>query len=160
MAVNSINHDMEEKKINSYHDSCHDINHNMVSCHDHELAKSDWNYLVNVLETWGVFAPRAVIKKYGGNVCWDAMIKVKDYRPRIPGAYFTKIVRNAKPSVVPTNRKVYKLKPKKSNNLPTQEAYTNYKAARIWINSLTDNDLADSRIKEELEKIKKEFNFG
>lgn len=86
------------------HESCHDTCNegiNTLSCHDHvmfskekKLSLSDYNYLVNQLESWRVFAPRAVIKRYGALNAWEAMIRTKDFKARVPGAYFTKVIRS------------------------------------------------------------------
>lgn len=94
----------------SDHDSvCHESIHSLI-CHDSEekqtkktetknadqakLSKSDWWYLVNQLEQWRVFNPRAIITKYGPFNAWEAMVRTKENHPRIPGAYFTKVVRS------------------------------------------------------------------
>lgn len=102
--------------VSSYHEhvmkSCHDSDHDTLchesihslTCHDSEekqakkseakLSKSDWWYLVNQLEQWRVFNPRAIITKYGPFNAWEAMVRTKENHPRIPGAYFTKVVRS------------------------------------------------------------------
>lgn len=102
--------------VSSYHEhvmiSCHDLGHDSLchesihslTCHDSEvnqakkseakLSKSDWWYLVNQLEQWRVFNPRAIISKYGPFNAWEAMVRTKENHPRIPGAYFTKVVRS------------------------------------------------------------------
>lgn len=80
---------------------CHDMNerneyHNMISCHDvkETISKNDYFYLVETLEKWRVFYPKAQIKKYGAKNCWEAMNRVKSSNARVPGAYFTATVRN------------------------------------------------------------------
>lgn len=52
------------------------------------LNKSDWQYLVKTLESWRVFAPRAVVKK-NPRLAWHIMTLCKDASVRVPGAYFT-----------------------------------------------------------------------
>ena len=59
-----------------------------------QLVKSDWWYLVQTLESWNVFKPRAIIKKYGALNCWEAMLRTKENYPKCKGAYFTKVVRS------------------------------------------------------------------
>ena len=83
------NHDM------SCHDSiCHDNthtnNHDMseVSEDSGRLSKTDWWYLVNTLESWRVFNPRAVVKK-NPQLAWRVMNLCKDPSIRVKGAYFT-----------------------------------------------------------------------
>lgn len=102
------------KKMNYDNISCHEICHdslchesiNSLICHDsaltktevlkkqEKLSKDDWWYLVEVLEKWRVYNPRAIITKYGAMNCWEAMIRTKENRPRVHGAYFTKVVRS------------------------------------------------------------------
>ena len=88
---------------NSYHDNhdmishdslCHEGNNTLIchdSCHEIEqqqLEKSDWWYLVNQLEKWRVYNPRAVVKK-NPLVAWRVMNLCKDPQVRVKGAYFT-----------------------------------------------------------------------
>lgn len=74
---------------------CHEGNIPSI-CYDRQrqLSKADWWYLVETLEKWHVYCPRAIITKYGALNCWEAMVRTKENRPRIAGAYFTKVVRN------------------------------------------------------------------
>lgn len=97
--------------MKSCHDTCNDLCHESIhslTCHDSKretkkvieakpeakLSKNDWWYLVNQLEQWRVFNPRAIITKYGPFNAWEAMIRTKENSPRVPGAYFTKVVRS------------------------------------------------------------------
>lgn len=75
--------------------TCNDSNVSLI-CYDRNkrIEKSEWWYLVEVLEKWHVYSPRAIISKYGAMNCWQAMLKTKENRPRNAGAYFTKVVRN------------------------------------------------------------------
>lgn len=52
------------------------------------LSKDEWWYLVNTLETWGVFKPRAIIKKNPA-AAWKVMNLCKDKQVRHKGSYFT-----------------------------------------------------------------------
>ena len=101
-----------EHDMISCHDTCNDLCHESIhslTCHDSEqkeqkiktkkaeqakLSKSDWWYLVQQLEQWRVFNPRAIITKYGPFNAWEAMVRTKENSPRVPGAYFTKVVRS------------------------------------------------------------------
>lgn len=87
-------HDMKSCYDNVMN-TCHDKSISLI-CHDSKskLSKNDWWYLVNTLEQWKVYNPRAIITKYGPFNCWEAMQRTKENHPRIPGAYFTKVVRN------------------------------------------------------------------
>ena len=75
--------------------TCYEGNNPLI-CYDSKkrISKEDWWYLVETLEKWHVFSPRAIITKYGALNCWEAMTRTKENRPRNAGAYFTKVVRN------------------------------------------------------------------
>lgn len=75
-------------------DLCNEGNNPLICNDSKKLEKSDWWYLVQTLEKWHVFKPRAIITKYGAFNCWEAMQLTKENRPRVPGAYFTKVVRS------------------------------------------------------------------
>lgn len=84
----------------------HNMNHDMICndrlchegintpiCNDHVMSKgmlekSEWWFLVTTLEKWGVFNPRAVIKKNPA-IAWRVMNLCKDPSVRVKGAYFT-----------------------------------------------------------------------
>ena len=71
------------------HDTCHEVN-NILTCHDssNRLNKTDWQYLVDTLDKWRVFNPRAIVKK-NPQAAWKCMNLCKDKGVRVPGAYFT-----------------------------------------------------------------------
>ena len=52
------------------------------------LDKNDWYYLVQTLESWGVFKPRAIVKK-NPLAAWKCMNLCKDKNVRHKGSYFT-----------------------------------------------------------------------
>lgn len=52
------------------------------------LDKNDWWYLVDTLESWGVFKPRAIVKKNPA-AAWKCMNLCKDRQVRHKGSYFT-----------------------------------------------------------------------
>lgn len=61
-----------------------------IICNDSnikKLEKSDWWYLVQTLESWGVFKPRAIIKK-DPLAAWKCMNLAKDNQAKSKGAYF------------------------------------------------------------------------
>lgn len=60
---------------------------------DNRLSKDEWWYLVNTLDSWRVFNPRAVIKK-NPVLAWHCMNLCKDNNVRVPGAYFTRCFKN------------------------------------------------------------------
>lgn len=57
------------------------------------LSKDEWWYLVNTLDSWRVFNPRAIIKRNPA-LAWKCMNLCKDNNVRIPGAYFTRCFKN------------------------------------------------------------------
>lgn len=67
-----------------------DINTHSI-CNDSKvkrLDKNDWWYLVQTLESWGVFKPRAIVKK-NPLAAWKVMNLCKDKQVRHKGSYFT-----------------------------------------------------------------------
>ena len=161
MAVNALQineHDMISCHESNYLKSCHD------SCHANQLSKSDWFYLVSVLEGWRVFNPRSVIKHYGALNCWEAMIKTKDFTPRVPGAYFTKTVRQ----ISGLCAKAQNFEKKSNSSVPEnphinfsdEELFSDYKKASNFLCHLTKNDLRNPEIFKKSEELKKHWNFG
>lgn len=143
--------------------SCHDQSHEVTqldSCHDDsaagKLSKSDWYYLVEILESWRVYNPRAVIKRYGALNCWEAMVRTKDFTPRVPGAYFTKVVRQ----LTGMNGKLQELKIQQEKSVSLMEAFNDYKVAQKWLCSLTDKDLENPETVINRDKLMRKFNFG
>lgn len=101
----------ETKKQNEHvmicHDTCYDVCHEGINthviCHDsvqvnqksgqvseqvNRISKDEWQFLVDTLEKWRVFNPRAVVKKNPA-AAWRCMNLCKDRNVRVPGAYFT-----------------------------------------------------------------------
>ena len=98
----------EQTKRYDYHVmTCHDTSHEginiPITCHDSEqsrntlqlenqtenrISKDEWLFLVETLDKWHVFNPRAVVKKNPA-AAWKVMNLCKDKGVRVPGAYFT-----------------------------------------------------------------------
>lgn len=170
----TCNHDMLschiEGSLTSCHthglESCHDQGHEGIkrySCHESneienykKLSKEDWTYLVGVLESWRVYNPRAVIKRYGALNAWEAMIRTEDFTPRVPGAYFTKVIR----SLTGMNGKLQELKNQEKKRASLIEAFNDYKAARTYLCSISDEDLRNPEIALNVNKLKEKWNFG
>lgn len=70
--------------------SCNERVNSLSICNDSvtRLDKNDWYYLVNTLESWGVFKPRAIVKK-NPLAAWKCMNLCKDKQVRHKGSYFT-----------------------------------------------------------------------
>ena len=87
----SSTHDM----IGHEHDYelCHEGINTHSICHDSRLSKDEWWFLVNTLEAWRVFNPRAVVKRNPA-LAWKCMTLCKDNGVRVPGAYFTRCFKN------------------------------------------------------------------
>lgn len=182
MALNTVDtellntfsyHDMtschKEERLTSCHShvvSCHDKGHDVLqrhSCHEQstdksykQLSKEDWTYLVGVLETWRVFNPRSVVKRYGALNCWEAMIRTKDFSPRVPGAYFTKVVRQ----ITGMNGKLQEVKKQQKETISAIEAFNDFKSARTYLLSITDADLKNPDVADNVEKIRRKWNLG
>ncbi len=74
-------------------DSCDDLCNEGINtpiiCNDSgKLDKADWWYLVSTLEKWGVYKPRAIVKK-NPYAAWHCMNLCKDRQVRHKGSYFT-----------------------------------------------------------------------
>ncbi len=173
----SCYHDMtsclREESLTSCHIhglSCHDQSHEVTqrySCHEScggenfqenykQLSKDDWNYLVSVLESWRVYNPRSVVKRYGALNAWEAMIRTKDFSPRVPGAYFTKVIR----SLTGMDGKLRELRKQQQKTISVIEAFKDYKAARLYLESITSKDLENPEIALNVNKLKMKWNFG
>lgn len=70
--------------------SCNEGINTPSICNDSvtRLDKNDWWYLVQTLESWGVFKPRAIVKK-NPVAAWKCMNLCKDRQVRHKGSYFT-----------------------------------------------------------------------
>ena len=75
-------------------DSCNELCNEGINtlsiCNDSKvkrLDKNDWWYLVNQLEEWGVYKPRAIVKKNPA-AAWKCMNLAKDNYAKSKGAYF------------------------------------------------------------------------
>lgn len=148
-----MHHDMESCHESKYLNSCHE------SCHEKLLSKEDWFYLVRILEGWRVFNPRSVIKYYGALNCWEAMIRTKDFCPRVPGAYFTKTVRDIS-GKGKKNNQVVKINEPVKFQFSDDELFSDYKKASNFIVSLKDSDLKNPEIFAKFEAVKQRWNFG
>ena len=72
-------------------DLCNEGINTPIICNDSnvkKLEKSDWWYLVNTLESWGVYKPKAIVKKNPA-AAWKCMNLCKDRQVRHKGSYFT-----------------------------------------------------------------------
>ena len=101
---------MQYEQTNRYDNhvmTCHDTSHEGINipftCYDSEqvnqksvqvsdqvnrISKEEWQFLVDTLESWRVFNPRAIVKKNPA-AAWKCMNLCKDKGVRVPGAYFT-----------------------------------------------------------------------
>ena len=70
----------------SSNELCNEGINTLSICND-RLDKNDWWYLVNQLEEWGVFKPRAIVKK-NPVAAWKCMNLAKDNYAKSKGAYF------------------------------------------------------------------------
>lgn len=71
--------------------TCNEGINTPIICNDSNvkrLDKNDWWYLVDTLESWGVFKPRAIVKKNPA-AAWKCMNLCKDRQVRHKGSYFT-----------------------------------------------------------------------
>lgn len=77
--------------------SKHALEKENKTCYD-MIDKQEYVRLLNQLDAWRVFAPRAIVKKYGVKTVQLAVEYTKATKNvRVPGAYFTYMVRQLKP---------------------------------------------------------------
>lgn len=91
-----------QKHYDNHVMTCYEIGHEGINthviCHDsnetpqNRISKDEWYYLVDTLESWRVFNPRAVVKK-DPVAAWKCMNLCKDKNVRVKGAYFTACLR-------------------------------------------------------------------
>ena len=81
--------DAQNAMITCDESSCNEGINTPIICNDSiRLDKTDWWYLVQTLESWGVFKPRAIVKKNPA-AAWKCMNLCKDRQVRQKGSYFT-----------------------------------------------------------------------
>lgn len=69
--------------------SCNEgINTHSICNDSSRISKDEWWYLVEQLTAWGVFKPRAIVKKNPA-AAWKCMNLCKDKQVRNKGSYFT-----------------------------------------------------------------------
>lgn len=88
-----MNHNMNHNM------SCYDIkfinNHNMN--HDMsymQVSKQEYARICSILEQWGVFAPKKIIKEHTPLKVKEAISRVEYIQPRNKGAYFMTVVKS------------------------------------------------------------------
>lgn len=77
--------------VNTKHSMLHNMQEKKESWK--QLNKFEYATLLNQLDAWGVFASKAIVRKYGALVCWQAMKSAKMSNASNKGAYFTKVAR-------------------------------------------------------------------
>ena len=91
---NDLTHDMNHVMTHDMvcnDELCHEVIQPIKcyeSCHENQLDKSEWWYLVNTLTEWRVYNARSVVKR-NPRLAWKIMNLCKDKRVRVKGAYFT-----------------------------------------------------------------------
>ena len=162
--INHVMHDMTYNASNkkAYHEPYYET-----------INKSDYVRLLNQLDAWNVYAPKALVKKYGVKTVQLAVEYTKSTpNVRVPGAYFTYMIRqlktkNIEPTQKPqtTENKVLDTNiPKehkieyKGTQLPQIE---NWRDARKFLCDYMDGcyDNTDNVINF-VKEIKRRYNFG
>lgn len=160
-----ICHDSNEMKKG------HDIGHDISLSNQEMISKNDYHYLVQVLEGWRVFYPKAQIKKYGAKNCWIAMQRVKSSNARTPGAYFTITVRNlikeerSRGDLTPLKNEKGMITPK-TNLTPVKNdcdlpQIDNWMQARQFICDVYEGKIKQNdNVIELMNQVKRKYNFA
>jgi len=156
--------------------SCHDMplkKENMpCTCYE-TINKRDYVLLLKQLEDWRVFAPKAIVKKYGVITVKTAIEYTKATKNvRVPGAYFTYMVRQLKKDLpqstektsCPVKEEIHTNIPKehkieyKGSQLPQID---NWQDARKFLCDYLDGAYEKTNnVINFVEMIKKKYNFG
>jgi len=152
---------------NHLHD--HDINKlNNInkSNHDHEgekiIKKSDLesqDKILDLLGVWQVFKPESLIEQFGIDRIRECIILTLEYKARIPGAYFRKLLNSkSKADVMHQSMSVETSKSIidriESEKQFSKSPYDDVECAREWLASLTEEELKHDFIQKRVDKIK------
>ena len=162
--INHVMHDMTYNASNKESISC--------TCYE-TINKKDYVRLLNQLEEWNVFAPKAIVKKYGVLTVQTAIEYTKATpNVRVPGAYFTYMVRQLKTqNVEQAENDLSEVKQEIHTNIPKETKTScklsqlpqieNWKDARDFLCNYYDGcyDNTDNVVNF-VKEIKRRYNFG
>ena len=161
-------------------------NHVNTSCTYDVIPKREYGLLLRKMESWGITAPKAIVKKYGVFIVKRA-VEYTEHTPNVrnKAGYMTYMCGQFKndatvskmENVEPTNEKSSAVVNENltTQNLPSQSPRTGVKSkkgiftppniikwqdARDFLCKLTDEDLQDAAILEFTNRIKRQFNFA
>ena len=158
---------------------CHDMTYNAsnkenIPCTCYEtISKREYVRLLNQLEEWRVFAPKAIVKKYGVKTVQLAV----DYTKATPnvrchGAYFTYMVRQLKTQNVEQSKNdLSEVKQEIHTNISNEQKIEhkgsqlpqidNWRDARQFVCDYMDGlyERTDNVVNF-VNEIKKKYNFG
>ena len=162
--INHVMHDM------TYYAS----NKESISCTCYEtISKRDYVRLLNQLDAWRVFAPKAIVKKYGVKTVQLAVEYTKATKNvRVPGAYFTYMVRQLKPQKTEQPQSDLRaVKQEIDTNIPNEQKtcykgtqlpqIENWQDARKFLCDYYEGEYEDTdNVISFVAEIKKKYNFG
>lgn len=146
---------------------------NMTCTYYETISKREYVKLLNQLEEWRVFAPKAIVKKYGVKTVQLAVDYTKATKNvRCHGAYFTYMVRQLKTqNVEPPVNDLTEVKQEIHTNIPNEQKtcskgsqlpqIENWMQARKFICDYMDGcyEKTDNVINF-VQEIKRRYNFG
>ena len=142
------------------------------TCYD-MISKREYSKLLNQLQEWNVFAPKAIVKKYGVLTVQTAIEYTKATpNVRVPGAYFTYMVRQLKTqNVEQIENDLSEVKQEIHTNIPNEHKIE-YKGSQLpQIENWQDarNFLCDyykgayeetDNVINFVSQVKRKYNFG
>lgn len=146
------------------------------------IPKKEYGLLLRKMESWGIVAPKAIVKKYGVFIVKRA-VEYTEHTPNVrnKAGYMTYMCGQFKKDAEPVKENLT-TKPttkcsqlEQKQNLPPQSPRTslkskkgiftppniiNWQEARAFLCNLTDDDLLDEDVLIFANKLKRKFNFG
>jgi len=166
------NHALNENKANHV---------NMICTTYDTIPKKDYGLLLRKMESWGIVAPKAIVKKYGVFIVKRA-VEYTEATPHVrnKAGYMTYMCGQFKKEAAPavteqSSSTVSKMEIVEKQNPPVQSPLRavkskkgifippniiSWKDAREFLCKLTDDDLLDEDVLVFANKLKRQYNFA
>lgn len=79
---------------NNPSEQSHEVMNHDIRKVNHEVMNHDDKAIINQLLEWRVYYPDNLIEKHGIQAIREAVQRTMFIKPRVPGAYFTTVLRN------------------------------------------------------------------
>lgn len=155
-------------------------NHVNMTCTYDTIPKREYGLLLRKMESWGITAPKAIVKKYGVFIVKRA-VEYTEHTPNVrnKAGYMTymcgQFKKDAQPVTNCNQLEETNHVEEQKQNLPVQSPtrrvkskkgiftppnIINWQEARAFLCNLTDNDLEDEEVLIFANKLKRQFNFA